>query len=217
MTSDSACVVAVFAKAAVPGAVKTRLSPQIGANGAARLHLALVRQALQTALEAQIGCVQLWSTAEDPALSGIAATLDVDLRLQIGGDLGQRMSHTFADLLATTRSVILVGSDCPSRSAQDLREASVQLASGCDAVLGPTEDGGYHLIALNRMLPSVFIDIDWSTPAVLEQTRARLRTLRLRWHELPLRWDVDRPEDLARLRADPRHAKLAAEADGTLT
>jgi selenide,water dikinase len=32
-----------------------------------------------------------------------------------------------------------------------------------------------------------------------------------------LRWDVDRPEDLARLRADPRHAKLAAEADGTLT
>jgi glycosyltransferase A (GT-A) superfamily protein (DUF2064 family) len=83
-------------------------------------------------------------------------------------------------------------------------------------VVGPTEDGGYHLIALNRVLPPVFIDIDWSTPSVLQQTRARLRTLRLRWHELPLRWDVDRPEDLARLRADPRHAMLAAEADGTL-
>jgi rSAM/selenodomain-associated transferase 1 len=216
MTSDSGCVIAVFAKAAVPGAVKTRVIPQIGASGAARLHLALVRQALQTALDAQIGRVQLWTTAADPALSDIAHRLGVDLRLQTGGDLGQRMSHTFAELLAITRSVILVGSDCPSRCAQDLREASVQLASGCEAVLGPTEDGGYHLIALNRVLPSVFIDIDWSTPAVFEQTRARLRTLAVRWHELPLRWDVDRPEDLARLRADPRHATLVAEAGGTL-
>jgi rSAM/selenodomain-associated transferase 1 len=216
MTSDNGCVIAVFAKAALPGAVKTRLIPQIGADGAARLHLALVRQALQTALAAQIGCVQLWSTAGDSALIDIATTLDVDLRLQAGGDLGQRMSHTFAELLARLPSAIVVGSDCPSRCAQDFRDASVQLASGCDAVLGPTEDGGYHLIALNRMMPSVFTEIDWSTPAVLEQTRARLRALRVRRHELPLRWDVDRAEDLARLRADPRYAMLAAEADGTL-
>jgi rSAM/selenodomain-associated transferase 1 len=216
MTSDSGCVIAVFAKAAVSGAVKTRLIPQIGAKGAARLHLALVRQALQTALEAQIGRVQLWSTAEDSGLSDIAGTLDVDLRLQVGGDLGQRMSQTFAKLLSRPRPVILVGSDCPSRCTQDFREASLQLAAGCAAVLGPTEDGGYHLIALSRVLPSVFTGIDWSTPSVLEQTRARLRALRVRWHELPLRWDVDRPEDLTRLRADPRYAMLAAEAHGTL-
>jgi rSAM/selenodomain-associated transferase 1 len=215
MMSDSGCVIAVFAKAAVPGAVKTRLSPQIGADGAARLHVALVRQALQTALAAQLGSVQLWSTAEDSALRDLAGRLDVDLRLQAGGDLGQRMSHTFAELLSRTSWVILVGSDCPSRGAQDFRDASVQLASGCDAVLGPTEDGGYHLIALNRVMPSVFTGIDWSTSSVLEQTRARLRALRVRWHELPLRWDVDRPEDLARLRADPLHAMLVAEADGT--
>jgi uncharacterized protein len=212
--SDNRCVIAVFAKAAAAGNVKTRLIPQLGAAGAARLHLALVRQALQTALAARVGPVQLWCTDTDPGLAQLAAELEVELRLQCAGDLGERMAHTFRVLMPRASRVILVGSDCPSRSAQDFREAGAQLARGCDAVLGPTEDGGYHLIAFQRVQPSVFVDIDWSTAWVMEQTRARLRAAALRWHELPMRWDVDRPADLARLLADPLYAQLSAECAG---
>ena len=140
--------------------------------------------------------------------------LEVDLRLQCAGDLGERMAHTFHVLMPQASRVILVGSDCPSRSAQDFRDADTQLARGCDAVLGPTEDGGYHLIGLQSGQPGLFKDIEWSTPRVLEQTRARLHAAALRWHELPMRWDVDRPADLARLLADPLYAQLSAELAG---
>jgi glycosyltransferase A (GT-A) superfamily protein (DUF2064 family) len=34
---------------------------------------------------------------------------------------------------------------------------------------------------------------------VLDATRERLHALGWRWSELAMRWDVDRPEDLARL------------------
>src|SRR4051812_41043891 len=209
MTADNGCEIAVFAKAPVAGRTKTRLIPLLGPGGAARLHCALLQQALETALEADIGSVLLWCTEDDPTLSDLATTLRVPMRRQCTGDLGQRMSHTFADVLQRAASAILVGSDCPVRSAADFREAGEHLASGCDAVLGPTEDGGYHLIGLRSVQPKLFAEIDWSTPAVTEQTRRRMRALHLRWHELMMRWDVDRPEDLARLRADPHLAELA--------
>ena len=77
-------------------------------------------------------------------------------------------------------------------------------------MLGPTEDGGYHLIALRHVQAALFAGIDWSTPLVMQQTRERMRALKLRWHELPMRWDIDRPEDLARLRADPHIAELTS-------
>jgi uncharacterized protein len=210
MSSANVCEVAVFAKAALAGEAKTRLIPELGAVRAAGLHLALVRQALETALGADVGRVQLWYTQQGAALNDLAAKLGVQTREQCAGDLGARMSHCFDRLLAHASGVILVGSDCPSRSRQDFREASAQLRSGCDAVLGPTEDGGYHLIALRHVQAALFAGIDWSTPLVMQQTRERMRALRLRWHELPMRWDIDRPEDLARLRADPQFAELTS-------
>jgi glycosyltransferase A (GT-A) superfamily protein (DUF2064 family) len=51
--------------------------------------------------------------------------------------------------------------------------------------------------------------VSWSTDRVLDQTRSRLSTGGWRWHELPERWDVDRPDDLDRLLADPALAPLA--------
>jgi uncharacterized protein len=209
MITGSRCEIAVFANAPVAGRAKTRLIPALGPAGAARLHYALLQQALEIALEADIGPVLLCCAEEDATLTDLAAKLHVPMRGQCSGDLGQRMSHTFAELLSRAVSVILVGSDCPVRSALDFRDTGRYLASGCDAVLGPTEDGGYHLIALRSVQSALFDEIEWSTPAVMDQTRERMRSLHLRWHELPLRWDVDRPEDLARLRAHPDLAGLA--------
>ena len=200
----------MFAKAAMAGEAKTRLIPELGAIRAARLHLALVRQALETALAADVGTVRLWHTQQDTALNDLATKLGVQTCQQCTGDLGARMSHCFERLLAHASGVILVGSDCPSRKRQDFRDASAQLRSGCDAVLGPTEDGGYHLIALRSVQPALFAGIDWSTPLVMQQTRERMHALKLRWHELPMRWDIDRPEDLARLRADPQLTELTS-------
>lgn len=79
--------------------------------------------------------------------------------------------------------------------------AACNALSDNEAVLIPTEDGGYALIGLVQHDPRLFRDIDWGTERVMNQTRARLSELGRRWHELETLWDVDRPEDYRRLEA----------------
>jgi len=47
--------IAVFAKAPVAGAVKTRLAAKLGDEGAAQLHARLARHALETAIASGVG------------------------------------------------------------------------------------------------------------------------------------------------------------------
>jgi len=174
--------VIVFARAPRAGRVKTRLIPLLGEQGAARLHARLLRRALSTALQADLGPVELWT-----------------MRRQRGADLGARMYHAFARSLRRAERVVLIGSDCPVLRGSDLRKAARWLAGGADAVFAPAEDGGYALIALRRVSPRLFQGMQWGGAQVMAQTRVRLAALGWRWRELPLVWDVDRPEDYRRL------------------
>jgi len=182
--SDTATSVFVFARRGRAGEVKTRLIPRLGAEGAARLHARLVGRALATARAARLGRVELWDT-----------------RRQRGGDLGERMRRAFAAGLRRQPRVLLIGSDCPALRPAHLRRAARWLAGGAHAVLAPVEDGGYALIGLRRVSPRLFDGIAWGGPQVMARTRERLAALGWRWRELPGLWDVDRPEDLDRLRA----------------
>jgi glycosyltransferase A (GT-A) superfamily protein (DUF2064 family) len=47
----------------------------------------------------------------------------------------------------------------------------------------------------------LFTDMMWSTDVVMAETRRRLARLGLSWREPLLLWDIDVPEDLARLDA----------------
>lgn len=192
--------VAVFAKAPVPGEVKTRLVPLLGAEGAARLQEALVRRALAIAAESAVGDVELWCAphADHPFFERCARELGVRTRSQPAGDLGRRMQAAFDAAFADGRALVLVGSDCPALSAADLREAREALRTH-DAAFTPAEDGGYVLVAMARPVAGVFEGVDWGTGRVMRQTRERLAAAGARVRELPVRWDVDRPEDYARL------------------
>ena len=181
--ADTRTSVVVFAREPRAGRVKTRLIPLLGAEGAARLHARLVARTVATAREARLGSVERWG-----------------MRRQRGADLGACMQHAFQRSLRRASRVILIGSDCPVLRARDLRRAARWLAGGADAVFAPAADGGYALIALRRVSPRLFEGIDWGGPRVMAQTRARLAALGWRWRELPEVWDVDRPEDVARLR-----------------
>jgi uncharacterized protein len=198
------CRIIIFAKAPVPGQVKTRLIPSLGAQGAGNLYEQLILHSLSTAIEAQIGFVDLWCTpsAQHPFFSQCAQRFQTNLFNQTEGDLGSRMAHAFHETLKRTRQALLIGTDCPSLMVDDLREAADVLGQGIDAVIGPAEDGGYLLIGLRRSVPDLFTGISWGTGSVLEQTRGRLRELRWKWHELSERWDVDRPEDVERLKRE---------------
>lgn len=194
----------VFAKAPIPGAVKTRLIPTLGAEAAARLQERLVRHTLSLATSGALAPVELWCApaAEHLFFEQCHRRYDALLRDQQGHNLGERMAYAFAETLKTRRYALLIGTDCPQLSGDDLKLSFKALARGHDAVLGPVEDGGYVLIGLRTPVPLLFSDVDWGSDRVLMQTRERLATLHLRWFELPTRWDVDRPADLVRLKQE---------------
>lgn len=192
--------VAVFAKAPVPGEVKTRLAPLLGTEGAAHLHAALVRRTLGVAAESGIGRVELWCTpdASHPLFAACAAEFGAALRVQRGADLGQRMRAAFDAALGENAALVLIGCDCPALDAAMLREAAAALARH-DAVIAPAEDGGYVLVGLSRPHPGIFAGVEWGGSSVMADTRARLERAGARWKELETLWDIDRPEDYARL------------------
>ena len=191
--------VIVFAKAPQPGAAKTRLIPLIGAEGAARFHANMVKHTLGTALNARIGPVELHCApnTRDEFFGACAGRYRVTLYPQIGADLGARMQRAFEQSLAGHKRAIIIGCDCPVLKTYHLRAARDALADH-DAVLIPSEDGGYALIGVSRCDARLFEGIEWGTGGVLATTRERLRDLGWRWHELETLWDIDRPEDYTR-------------------
>jgi rSAM/selenodomain-associated transferase 1 len=197
------CRVIVFAKAPTPGQVKTRLIPALGESGAAQLQRQLIERTLRIAVEAGLGTPELWCAPgpDDPFFASCANTYDVSLRPQGEGDLGMRMARALALAPGAGSAGVLIGCDCPVLTADYLREAAAALAAGNDAVFGPVEDGGYVLIGAARSPPpQLFESIAWGTATVMQETRVRLARNNWRWRELALLWDVDRPEDLPRLR-----------------
>ena len=200
MAQGNLCRVMLFAKAPVAGAVKTRLIPVLGAAAAARLHERLVVRALETLIQANVGPVEICCAPSTSHVFFMACQqrFGVVLTLQHEGNLGERMRHAFETALLTAPRALIVGADCPSITVNDVENAAAQLVTH-DATLLPADDGGYVLIGARRTHHSMFEDIEWGTSSVLEAQRERFRTLRWRWHEGATRWDVDRPEDLARL------------------
>lgn len=195
--------IAVFAKAPAPGAVKTRLAGLLGPDGAAGLHAGLVRHALATAAEARLGEVELWCSPDEshPFFARCASEFGATLRRQEGADLGERMCHAFDSSLARGAALIVIGSDCPALGAAHLREAAAALRTH-DAVIAPAEDGGYVLVGLARPAPQLFDAVAWGTSAVMGETRARIAGHAIDCKELATLWDVDRPEDYARLQSE---------------
>lgn len=196
--SDNKTVILVFAKAPIPGQVKTRLIPALGEAGAAHLHAKLLQHTLDTLCSLDSVDVQLYglSPAGDDYLPTRAERYGIPLKAQQGHNLGERMASAFTDNLDEYDKIILVGCDCPTLSVAHYQQAMAQLDDN-DAVIIPAHDGGYVLLGLQRQSPALFEDIDWSTSRVLEQTRERLKTAGFRWWELTPEPDIDRPEDLA--------------------
>ncbi len=125
----------------------------------------------------------------------------IDVIAQRGSDLGDRMAHVFEDVFRLgTEFVVVIGSDLPDLPARLLRDAVAALSLGEDRiVLGPSGDGGYYLVGMNRPHPEAFHAIDWSTPQVLAQTLEILKARQVDVVLLAPWTDVDTSADLSRV------------------
>ena len=197
----------VLLKAPVEGGVKTRLAATLGATEAVAIYRGLAERQVRAVPEGWPVTVHYDPPGSEATMETWLGALRAGVRFeaQCEGDLGQRLAHAFAgEFAGGAESVIAVGGDCPALDAEILRAAGAALASA-EVVIGPARDGGYYLIGLRRgSVHRLFEDIDWSTPRVLEQTRARIREAGMIHAELPVLEDVDDAASWERWRVDGR-------------
>ncbi len=189
-----------MAKAPVAGAVKTRLVPALGAEGAARLAQHMLAATVAAAKNAGLGVPELCAspnpaheTWEGFLPEGVIATD------QGYGDLGERMASAAQRVIGGGHPVLLIGTDCPDLTPARIRMMAGQLADH-DVVIQPAFDGGYVLLGLRRFDPSLFTDIEWSNPSVASTTRCRILSLGWSLYVGETLRDIDEPGDLTALK-----------------
>ena len=195
---DQPRALAIMARAPVLHQCKTRLVPELGADGALQAHIELVSATLARLSKVNNVQVSLWVTHLDEATRAWGAEFDLPVFLQRGNDLGAKMDDVFVSLFDSGAGrVCLVGTDCPEidRSYVDQAFAALSLTP---LVLGPALDGGYGLIGMRHPCAALFQDIQWSSPVVYAQTLQRADTANLEVTVLDTIWDVDDPADWRR-------------------
>jgi len=188
----------VFGRYPVPGLTKTRLIPVLGPAGAADLQRWLTERTMETAEAFASGReVNVEVCFEGGSVHKIRRWLgpDVSLSRQGPGDLGTRMYDAFlAAFQKGCRRAVLIGTDIPELRPDHLSQAFDALSEN-DLVIGPSRDGGYWLIGLNR--PARFFHgIKWGTGAVFAQTLALADGHGLRVKKLDFLTDIDTAEEL---------------------
>ncbi len=201
----------VFAKYPRAGQVKTRLVPPLTPEGACALYRAFLLDALDQYAGFRADGIQpvlYVANADDidamrellgDTREGAAGWL---IRPQHPGTLGDRLESAFAEAVADgCPRACAIGTDHPTLPGEYVKAAFEVLDSN-DAVIGPAEDGGYYLLATSGLRPELLRGMPYSTPALCGALLAAAQVAGLAVEELPMWYDVDDAESLARLLAE---------------
>jgi uncharacterized protein len=198
-------ILVIFAKAPIEGQVKTRLCPPLTLTQAAGLARCFLIDTVERACALPEVQVYIAFTPADsePVFRALLPS-SVKYLAQRGSSLGERELNIFLDLEQSgTSRIVLIGSDIPTLPASHLQEAFTKLGdTRCDAVFGPSRDGGYYLVGMRQAHRALFEIIAWSTPTVMEETLAQARRYNLNVTLVPQWYDVDEEKDLQQLVAE---------------
>lgn len=208
----------VFLKEPLEGKVKTRLAASIGEKEAVLAYKAIV-QVLWKQLRWITDCrirfcyapddaseaIQTWllpQVSEKARLQdnvfyyqGVEEEHEVDFRPQGNGDLGERMENAFRNGFSDGyEKVAIIGSDCPEISNRWINAAFVKIKEN-QSVLGPSPDGGYCFLAMERLHTAAFREIPWSHPETCSRTIDALTISGAPPYLLPELTDIDHVEE----------------------
>ncbi len=184
----------LFAKAPIPGRVKTRLCPPLTPVEAADLHSALVMDTgdMLMALGSSVD-MELSTDVPTDAWPGLAMTRSI----QIEGYLGTRLFHALEQGLSAGRKIVMVlGSDSTGLPPAHVKEL---LRSTADVTLGPTPDGGFFSIACRAVRREMFAGVRWSSECTLADVVRQASSCGLTVTLGPSWFDVDVEADVLRL------------------
>jgi uncharacterized protein len=188
-----------FVKYPEPGKVKTRLAKHIGANEAARVYRRLVEINFRILSVLPRSSVQI-IIAFDPIerVSEFRSWLSgpYEYAPQEGNDLGERLWNAFQFAFgAGFKSVMALGSDTLGLDSELILKGFEALEF-YDITIGPAYDGGYYLIGMGAEHPSIFNNIPWSSPRVLEATLEKLNESQQSYYLLKKLDDLDEAKNI---------------------
>ena len=168
--------------------------PELGPESALNAHCEMVDLTLKKV--AQLDCSSsLWLSENSQEGASWGQKYSLPVEVQRSGDLGTKMADAISKRLAASPvKVVLIGSDCPILSQEDIRDAFLWLDQ-YDVVILPCEDGGYGLIGMKQPHFEVFSRITWGTPKVMSETLDRARNSNLSLKSGRTIWDVDHIQD----------------------
>lgn len=202
------CGIAIMAKASRAGLTKTRLSPPLSPDDAARCNTAFLKDVtdnlLRAATEASLSGYVAYGPAGTEGFFRTHLPEDIGLLEVWYPDFGLCLMRALeAQFARGHEAACVLNSDSPTLPSAFLAEAvRVLAAPGDRIVLGPSTDGGYYILGCKRVHRRLFEDITWSTEAVARQTLERAAELGLAVHMLPVWYDVDDAASLAVVRRE---------------
>ena len=225
--SGSDRVLVIMAKAPRPGAVKTRLTPNLSPEAVTAFYccllddtLALARSLETAGVEVAIMCpgsdVNELARLAGTQLLGKAASVVAQKGEGLAAGLTSVFAH-FAEAHRTNahrtnahrRRIIAFNSDSPHLPRSVLEDAFETLAAH-DVVVGPTHDGGYYLVGAKASHPTLFAGDGMGTSSAMERLLSRARALELSVGFADRFYDIDTADDLSRLAEELRLAPARA-------
>lgn len=182
----------IFTRNPQLGKVKTRLAKTIGNEKALEVYNDLL---FHTMTETQnLDCDKFVFYDENIETNDLWLETLFEKRIQFGAHLGAKMQNAFQTLFDLGyQNCIIIGSDLFDLQANHINEAFNKLESN-DVIIGPAEDGGYYLLGLKKVIPSIFKNKDWGTSTVLSSTLKDLENYKIEFLETLN--DIDTFEDL---------------------
>ncbi|MBN4081688.1 TIGR04282 family arsenosugar biosynthesis glycosyltransferase [bacterium AH-315-C07] len=182
----------IFVKKPELGKVKTRLAESIGDMNALVIYKKLLLHTRYTVSKLKADKVIFYSESiqADDLWNDIGTKEG-----QIGINLGSKMENAFkSGFNKDYDRLVIIGSDCHEINHSIIDNAFEKLNS-CDVVIGPSNDGGYYLLGMNKLHP-LFSNKQWSHPTVLESTIKDCESQKLNVEMLQSLNDIDHLDDL---------------------
>ena len=206
----------VVAKAPRLGHVKTRLRAALAPEAIVALYRCLVEDTLDLAGSLPGTRVAVVCPAADVGELRAWLGTSVEIVAQEGDGLAAALDSTFRIFLADgVDRVVIFNGDSPHLPAAEL-ERAFTLLDRCDLVVGPTTDGGFYLVAGSGAHPGLFEASRMGTQTALDALLARAGELGLGVGMTAPWYDVDEPDDLARLALELRSTPTSARRTAAL-
>lgn len=184
----------IFIRNPVIGQVKTRLAKTVGDEKALQVYELMLAHTHDNCCK--LSCDKFVYYSDQPPKNDLWENDLFIKRMQTTGNLGEKMARAFKDLFDEGyKQLIIIGSDCLELTSGILEDAFGSLGQS-DVVIGPSTDGGYYLLGMNRLIPELFINKQWSSSSVMEDTLADLAVLNISYTQLIPLTDIDEEKDL---------------------